>query len=377
MVYKSSLMMVIISFFKVLLAICAITAALFGLVMMLLSALGISTGRLDMDVALPVIYAVTGIVAVVAAYMAFYRYNIKVEITDEAIKFFRGRKEYQSFPYASFAFTSYVHKQSYNLIPVSTSRYLRVITKAGGKFSNYKCHNFSNKTFEEFMIRVDAHPLNDTRELVSETPDTQKKETAQTIPSPTEYKPESRDTTVFIIDKQLLIKKYRKPFLYLFILFSAMIIAMLLSMFIVSPGSFFDQLAINAIFFGSLTVVLLPIPVIMFGIPMIKIKKDTPEKITFYSDRITLDDREYYFSRIKQIRVTPPSYKGKTRNLRRKVTIVEDRRTSTFIAGDSSDILPATIRKGKPRVFADYEAFCHKLETLLINEPGKFVLVRG
>ena len=63
----------------------------------------------------PAIHLLTIALAVVlSAYLAFYRKNITIEVTDKAIRFMRGgslQKEYLHLPFADYEFTSHVVRE--------------------------------------------------------------------------------------------------------------------------------------------------------------------------------------------------------------------------------------------------------------------------
>jgi len=154
MIYKSSFSKVFISFVKTTVSISFIVIVLFGALLLLLERLGEGGYYMVRDTLSTAIYAIAVLSAAVAAYLAFCRHNITIEVNADAIRFLRGKKEYQYFPFAGFTFTSQVSKYSYNLISVSTSRCVRVTSMINGKIKDHQCYCFSPKTFEELMTHI-------------------------------------------------------------------------------------------------------------------------------------------------------------------------------------------------------------------------------
>ena len=375
MTYKSNPLTMIAGFIKGMIVLSFVEVLLFGLLLMLLSHMGADID-VDAELFLKTSGILVGIAVIVTAWLSFYYNNIKVVVSGDAVRFFRGKKEYLNFPYASVTFTSYVHKTSYNFIPMSTSRYLRVVLgndeKGSGKVivvngervKDYKCHYFNRGTFENLMANI--HLRRD--ELLCKA----KEESAVPESRLSDISAaKSNDPHMFTINKHILINRYKKPFLILTLSFAAFILLLLIIQ-IATDRNLSDHIGFYVFFSVFMSVVLLPIPLFMFGIPLFKIKKRTPEIITIYDDRLSLDEQTFYFSQIKLIKATPPSYTDSaTRILRRKITIDEGNRRIVFIVGDSRDSID---KKNKPKVFEDYGVFCNVLKEVLKDQPNKFIM---
>lgn len=375
MKYRSSPLALLINFFQILFWIFFVAVLLSGTLLLLLSRLDIISHFPDPAAFLPLLCIIAVLAAIAAAYLAFFRHNITIEADRTAIRFLRGRKEYLHLLYDGFVFTSYVVKQRINLIPTSTTRYLRAMQMETGRIHDYRCYNLDRKTFESFIAYIRSlqpeylpEPANEespTAGQVDFDPDRSGNEAVYT-----------RETLVFTIDKNLFISRYQKPLWLMITIFSVFILSLLVLQLILTPERFMEHLVVNISFFALLVVIFFPIPIIMFGIPLAKIKKNTPEKITLFHDHIVFDNKSFYFSRIKQIRMTPPAYQSNGL-LKRKITVIEENKTTVFFVGDDKDVNPMWAKKGKKKVFADYINLCNELEAALLNRPGKFMFELG
>ena len=325
----------------------------------------------------PVIYLVFFIIcAVIGAamvYLAYYityrRLYVKIEVTDKAVKFFMGKRECIIFPFENYTFTSYVCKLRINYIPVRIARYLRITCKLDGKTKDYLCHSFKREIFAELVSYVKSV------ELIAA-----KRERCEAEYSQIDWL--MNEPFRFSINKQELVKRYKKPFLTGIFVICVSLLVLLIRLSIEVEGQYNLFLGTLSMF-AAVSLVILPYKVIKYGMGLYSVKKHTMEALMLFSDRLVLDDKTFYFSRIKQIRVTPPIYneilmynKEKSvvkLNEERKMIIIDKDASYTFIIDNVKDPNHSFAKKAKPEVFDDYEEFCDMLRDVLGSEPGKLI----
>jgi len=286
------------------------------------------------DVVIAILVAcciITGIMA----YFSLYRYNITVTVTDTAVTFARGGKEYLNFPFETFDFTSYVVRHSYNGIPTSTDRNLRVIPKSGGRPKDYQCHNFDRNTFEMFINRVRAYGRGIKNGAIN-APDT---------PIP------------FKINKTNLINLYNTRLIIFLAIETVLIILDFIFIYDLKPV-FLHTIYIAIGVMGLLFALYLP--------PMRRIKNNTPDEIVIAKDHLSLGDSKFYYSDIELIKLTPPDYSNNEAILfafTYKMTIVCNNETRIFTIDGG----------GKKTIFEDYRRFCFEIENIFVNQPERFM----
>jgi hypothetical protein len=331
-VYKSSPSLVFRNFIRILI-----------IPILLFAALSVAS---DAQNIMTVLCSMLVFATVLATYFAFYRNNIIIEVTANAVKFSRHGTEYLNFERETHEFTSNIITQSYTLIKTGTSRYLRVISKNGSKYKDYKCYNFDKKIFEEFIALVSA---NSFEQQVK-----------------TEYHGEP---LIFAINKNFMLEKCRKD---KFINFGVISVALLCLVAIklvpninLSPKTF-----VFIALFSILASVFSILRIVQFS----KVKKQTPEKITICKDKLTVNSEDFYFSYLTQIKMTPPSYQRNIQEalpwqkLFRTMTITERNISRKYII----DLMPEKIDKPQS-AFLEYSILFNELRKLFVSGENKFI----
>lgn len=106
-----------------------------------------------------------------SAYSAFFRHNVKVEVSDRGVEFigtvlvedkrakmFRRSKKHRDLKLSSdeYVFTSNVESFSYNGIPIMVSRQLRAVAKEDGVQKDCRCFSFTKRDFAQMMSVASA-----------------------------------------------------------------------------------------------------------------------------------------------------------------------------------------------------------------------------
>ena len=281
-----------------------------------------------------------------ATYFAFHRNNIAIEVTANALKFSRHGTEFLNIDRETHEFAScIIHGRT------GASRYLRVIPKNGGKYKDYECHNFDKKTFEEFITAVSA--------------------SSSEQQAKTEY---YKEPITFAINKSFMLEKYKK---HKFISFGVVSVALLyLSVVALLPSIDVSQKT-------YMLIVLFPIIASIFSIlktvQFSKVKNQTPEKITIFKDKLAVDNEDFYFSYLTQIKMTPPLHEKDIytwdaqlpwQNLFRKMIVTERNISREFIL----DILPIKGNSRPQSAFLEYSNLFDELEELFVNNENKFIV---
>jgi hypothetical protein len=297
----------------------------------------------DIDNYRAAVIGIASVIFAVGVYICFFRGNITALVGTDAVRFFRFGKEYLNFPYSGFQFTSYVVKHTYNGIPASSSRYLQVIPLNGGKSKNYKCTGFDKSTFEMFLSYIKS-ALNSKNSV--------------------EISYAEGTALEFRINKQALVRKYAKVFgLVIALIFLISSVFIYAFQYVNSPVFIFT-------FAGCAAVVIISV-LLKYGLPVYCVKKNTPEVITLYRDRLAIGEKFIEFASIELIKLTPPSYMPDVTEsfgiLTRKLTVIYGGKSYNFIL----DIKEYS--KKSVSAFSGYEEFFAVLENIFSGHPEKFV----
>ena len=374
--FQSSPLNLFISFLKSILLICFVTTFL---TMLSLSFLGVleNNNFAENRRLLFVILIFTGSFSLIMGLIyAFYRNNIKVEINPDAIKFFRGKKEYMQFGYNEYKFSSLVDKYKHDLITVSTTRSLGVIPKNGDKGKYHTCHCFAKKTFAEMIavlkqVSYEWEVAHENKQYPDES-----RMLATTVISdpvsksdeaPTQMEISSLDLLPleFHIDKKAWIKRY--PLIAMSITFGVFLLFIFVGTVIppILNGNF-NNMAWAIGMFLFLTILFGGLLLILCIIPINRVKKSVPEKIILDKDRIVIDEMYFMFDLVEQIKATPHLYGGVSTTFRRKLTITKRGNIYVFPVG-----IPELIRKKAPSVFKNYDLFYNTLQSIFLEKSAR------
>ena len=302
----------------------------------------------DAQEIMTVLYSILISITVLAAYFAFHRNNITIEVTADTVKFSRHGTEFLNFDRKTHEFALYIIFHTHYGMRTGSSRYLRVIPKDGGKYKNYKCHNFDEKTFEELITAVSASP---SEQQVK-----------------TEY---YKEPLTFTINKNLMLEKYRK---YKFISFGV-VSAVLLCLAVITlfPGI---NISLKMYCIIAMLSILFPVISILRTINLSKVKIQTPEKITIFKDKLAMDNADFYFSYLTQIKMTSPSYERDVLDNEifqipfRKMIITGRNIPYEFIL----DFLPPKNNPKTKSAFPEYGILFNELKELFANDENKFIV---
>ena len=321
--------------------------------------------------------------AVTGAFLEFYMRRVRIEVTSEAISFFRGKREYAYFPHESFAFGGLVHVDRAEGVIPFTRRYLRIILRHGGREKIYRCYNFNAKTFSAFISQVRAITLayEQMRQNNVAFRDNVEKEfpfSATVDKTPLRYQ-------IFHINKEHLVRRHR-------FLFVCMLLFCFLPAFLVIVPTILWRIAQDPWFWDNFRMqpglyivlsllMLIPLaitgtPVLIYGSRFFQIKRSTPQRIEVYPDSLMLDNEKFYLSQMRQIKMTPPHFgDGDTHIKRRFLTITSDDGKREFVISDSRDIDSPSLRPKKefPKAFAEYPTLYDTLQSAFEGEPNKFI----
>jgi len=308
----------------------------------------------------------------IAAYLAFSRWNIIVEVSTPEVVLSRGKKPYLQLSLSENTITSLEDIQL--RFPVkTTSFFLRVFPCDAEYGKDHKLHNFSRQSFEACMAHIRAIQYEKTlqQEVLVVDPEEYTEENSEVI-SVEDWLKQSisalkTNPLEFSLNKHLHVKRAKTVFQAIAIPMG-IITALLAFGVLVLPIMRQDQ---NALDHMAISVSYILFLVAIFGglviglgwLPYRRAKNaNTPEKITAYHDRINLDDRTFMYASITEIKMITPNITG-DRVFRRALTISEWGQTITYELGDSRDSLPDTPKKQRTRVFAEY----HELFATLQN----------
>ena len=336
-VYKSSSYLVLKNFVWILI-----------IPLLLFAALSVAS---DAQEIMTVLYSMLISITLLAMYFVFHRNNITIEVTADTVKFSRHGTEFLNFDRKTHEFASHIIFHTDYGIRAGASRYLRVIPKDGGKYKNYKCHNFDEKTFEELIAAVSANP------------------SGQQVK--TEY---YKEPLTFTINKNLMLEKYRK---YKFISFGVVSAVLLCLAAIAFVIILFPSINISLKMYCIIAMlsILLPVISILRTVNLSKVKIQTPEKITIFKDKLEMDNADFYFSYLTQIKMTSPSYERDVLDNEifqipfRKMIVTGRNISYEFIL----DFLP---QKNNPKIksaFPEYGILFNELKELFANNENRFI----
>ena len=314
----------------------------------------------------------------IGSFLEFYIRRIRIEITDDAIAFFRGKREYAYFPHESFIFGALVHvERAEGGIPFS-SRYLRITLRYGERKRNYRCYHFSANTFSEFISHVRASALS------YEQARQHSRVIDREIPLSTNVDKTPLRHKTFHINKEILAKRQRSIFMPLLLacfLPALLIITSSVIVHIMRDSWFWDnfrmQPGLNIMLFFLLLIplVITGIPPFVFGSRFFEIKRNTPQRIEVYPDKLVIDSDTFYLSRVRQIKMTPPNFgDGDIFIKRRILSIISDNSSRKFVISDSRDIESPLLRPKKEfaKAFVEYPMLFNILQSAFEGEPDKF-----
>jgi len=300
---------------------------------------------------------------VVGGFLSFYWHNIRIEIGEDAIAFFRGKREYVYLPFESFIFVSHVHTDHIEgMVALTTTRYIRAFLRHGGRGTDYRCHNFCKETFSSFIAHAKAASIAYEQATGRLAPLQESKNWVTAADADATY---HGGVFRFEINQRDLGWFHKRLFKWMFIPFAIISVLVLLT----TP---LDMIWISIWF----SVSLLALPTLMGGIPLLRLARRSPKKIELHQDMLVFDNDNFYFSDITQLKVTAPLYGAGALFPRfRRVTIDAGGYKSMYILGDSLDAMPGVVNgKRMPKAFPEYEVLFMALSQMFQDRPEFFVV---
>jgi len=335
---------------------------------------------------LAILQPFTGFFSIVlAVYLAFYCWNIMIEVNEDEVVFVRSKKPYLRFKFSENSFSFLVETTIFEL-GKTTSRFLSVFPNGAEHGKNYKLHNFSRKTFEEFEECINSLSFNQSLQQEFLVVENEEDEIGITITKESLLRQSIDELAVtpleFTVNRQAYIKKKKNNLLAMTIPM-AITTTLLAFVMLVTPITAQNQsemesamnyyLMLSGVFFILFLAGIFLIIIIIFGfMPYKKARDNTPEKIVLYNECIVFDGRIFNYCDVSQIKMTTP----KTMNDRfhRNLTITGNNFSKTYTLGDYTDMIPTRKRKKKNvKIFEDYDILFNILHTIFMlrAEEGK------
>lgn len=299
-------------------------------------------------------------------------FRIKIEITDEEIRFSRFGTVYRRLPIKTNAFSAYVQRVTYQFIIPINYRYLRIVDSKG-RIKNYQCFGFSKTTYERLIGEV-------------QTLEAMKRSTALNSYSsnPTEAGPSGATGgnlepelpfggVQLTFPKEMFVKLLFKNFILSALLTAVVMIACALAFAygllsnVPMSGKLLNALSAPA---GILLLIIAVVVFLMWLFYRRKAQK-VPETIRITDTAIRIDDRVFSLGEISGIKMTPDKYlvMNNYYNLRnyRKLRIETTGKSHEYILGHISDIK-------RCYSYPEYSALRRSVDAFL-HQVGKAVVM--
>lgn len=322
-----------------------------------------------------------------ASYLAFFWWNIKVEVNDQEVVFFRGKKAYLRFKFEENSFSAVVFTDAGGWGKSAGALFLQVLPHGAERSRGYKLHNFSRQTFEECMSHIAS--LNIRQNLQQEVPfldesfDTEEQLEDSLTTKPLEELIRQSveglrvEPLIFHVNKQAYIKRTRNTFLSMAIpmtiAVAILVFGVLVSPFITQNQLGMDNFASGVVFVVIVTAIFAALAATLGWIPFRTARNNTPERIAVHYDRIVIDGDSFEFDHIRQVKMTTPDFRGIDRTFR-ILEITESNRSKKYTLGYSADgIANSSPGKKSIKALENYDALFSLLRTIfaLRAQDGK------
>ena len=300
------------------------------------------------------------------------RARISVEVTDEAVLFYRNGRLYKKYDLSSYIIGSYVYRTRIYFIPVSVAKYL-TFTGSSGKQIKQKCTCFAMSEFENLLSYIRERNIEkalnaerDAQAYENPASDT----ASQYIQA--EQQPVIRQAPMyesFYIPRENIIGVYRKRNKAVLTVFGVIVLvtALIFAFAILAskPNSYelpgFGYSLIIIIFTTGAVYYLASVR------PFQKLQRSLPSQITVSESFISVDSDTFYYPNIVQIKATPPGYTGGGSNLNslRKMTVTtRNGGIREYCLGFAGDV--------KGIVSDEYGLICRVIEIALVKNGSVF-----
>lgn len=302
-----------------------------------------------------------------------------VQITEDDIKFKRFGKKIESVPFENNEFTAYIYTIRLQLVITGQKRYLRAIDLYG-KIRDYSCDGLSERDFNKFVSEVISISAEKQLRILTE----QKKASmvgassgagvadttsgVVTTTADVAVAPEAPFAgAVFTFPKD----KFREA-IYKKLTVKLLIIGLIALFLAVTNFGFFSillvkdvQKLIMELFFPLTLICASAIAGFIFWSQYKTQLECTPDYIRITENELMIDDRKYFLSDIKSIKMSRERFIPRDKNRLRTIKIVIAGKIKLYYLGHMSN--------GDRRFFYDdYGRLCNSLSAFLLQD-GRLV----
>jgi len=312
------------------------------------------------------------VAVLLAAYLAFIRNNIRIEINDNSIAFFRRKKKYLDSPLSPNNFFLCSKKKITNIFPFYLQSFL--IFAGRHKRAKNKCYNFSQKTFSEMDLLVRSNRHKQARINYSKLLQTTENQDIRLDFLQYYHGFYLSEHLNLLIPKEAILRDTKVSVDRKYLGFVVLTVTIGLFQYFYDTEAYLSNLAVNLSFTIALASVSLLALILAFVYPRRRIVKHTPSQISLTAKSISFDNQVFHFSEIDQIRLTPPVTPQNAGSRLLWIRIVTNESTTPYLVGERLGIQDqsAWFIQGKdPNSPANYETICWHLEAYLSEEPAK------
>ena len=306
--------------------------------------------------------------------------NIQVDITDSGVEMKRRKKIFRSFSYNREYISSYILRQTINLIPMLSTKYLRVIDPVSKMQKNYQCYCFSKQTFDKLIADVSVRQNryhNSTSDDIKQQTIAQESDSAQTPCTANDSSRSASDKNNILADtentnehrgyhpipKDDLINGDRKRMHQ--ILGGLLIVSLVI--FILYYFGFWRQnqgasVSGNALLITAAVVFIgfVFIPFIVMTTKSSAMNRKIPSLVQIDETGFAVDNVRFNLQDVTSIRLTPPAYSraGQYSHFRSMEIDIHGKKYFWLFGSATA----------KHVIFPGYEAMCKDLENLLYKQ---------
>ena len=308
--------------------------------------------------------------AVISLLVIFFRARITVEVTDEAVLFYRSGRLYKKYELSSYIIGSYVYRTRIYFIPVSVAKYL-TFAGAGKREIKQKCTCFAMSEFENLLSYIrerDIEKALSAQHAAKAYESRQENVSEQNMQA---EQPEIRQSPMhesFYIPRDSIISVCRKRNTIVLIILGTLVlipvIIMASSMFARNPYP--DEVQRFGFAVAFMILIMGIVYYLVYMRPLQKLQSSLPSQITVSETFISIDSDTFYYPDIIQIKTTPPGYtNGKNLSSLRKMTVAT--RNSVIF-----EYCLGFTSAGKDAVFQEYGLLCRTIEIALVKNGSAF-----
>ena len=325
----------------------------------------------DIDFSSPEFMGIsTASAAVISLLVIFFRARITVEVTDEAVLFYRSGRLYKKYELSSYIIGSYVYRTRVYFIPVSVAKYL-TFSGAGRKEIKQKCTCFAMSEFENLLSYIRERNIEKSLNAQNTSEVYESRQENITVQNIQDEQTDLRHAPMyesFYIPRDSIISVYRKRNKIVLIFLGALVLtaAVLMASSMLSANPHPDRAQLFGSAFAFLIFVMGTVYYLVYMRPLQKLQSSLPSQITVSESFISIDSDTFYYPDIIQIKTTPPGYtNGRNLSSLRKMTV------TTRNSGIREYCLGFT-EAGNDMVFHEYGLLCRTIEFALVKNGSSF-----